>query len=88
MTTLVIAGEEAPDYGADVFRHGRMVGKLLSPSAGRSPTVDRLIGMACIEADLVEPGTRVEVALPDGRLVAAAADDYPIYDPEKKRPRS
>ena len=26
MTTLVIAGEEAPDYGAEVFRHGRMVG--------------------------------------------------------------
>jgi aminomethyltransferase len=88
MTTLVVAGEEAPDYGADVFRHGRTVGKLLSPSAGRSPTVDKLIGMACIEADLVEPGTRVEVALPDGRLVPAVADDYPIYDPEKKRPRS
>ena len=70
MTTLVIAGEEAPDYGAEVFRHGRMVGKLTSPSAGRSPTVDRLIAMACIEADLVEPGTRVEVVAarrPDGR---------------------
>jgi aminomethyltransferase len=88
MTTLVIAGEEAPDYGADVFRHGRQVGKLLSPSAGRSPTVDKLIGMACIEADLVELGTRVDVALPDGRLVAAAVEEYPIYDPEKKRPRS
>ena len=88
MTTLVIAGEEAPDYGSDVFRHGRQVGKLLSPSAGRSPTVDKLIGMACIETDLVEQGTRVEVELPDGRLVAAAVDDYPIYDPEKKRPRS
>ena len=44
--------------------------------------------MACIEADLVETGTRVDVVLPDGRMVAAAADNYPIYDPEKKRPRS
>jgi len=88
MTTLVIAGEESPDYGAEVFRHGRMVGRVTSPSAGRSPTVDRLIAMACIEADLVEAGTRVDVVLPDGRTVAAATDQYPIYDPEKKRPRS
>jgi glycine cleavage system aminomethyltransferase T len=61
---------------------------LLSPSAGRSPTVDRLIGIACIEADLVAPGTAVEVALPDGRLVPATTDAYPIYDPEKTRPRA
>ena len=88
LTTLVIAGNEAPDYGADVFVNGRGVGKLTSPSAGRSPSVDRLIGMACIEADLCEPGNRVEVALPDGRLVPAYTDTFPIYDPEKKRPRS
>jgi aminomethyltransferase len=88
MTTLVIAGNESPDYGADVFVNGRGVGKLTSPSAGRSPSIDRLIGMACLEADLAEPGNRVEVALPDGRLVPAYTDTYPIYDPEKKRPRS
>jgi aminomethyltransferase len=88
LTTLVVAGNEAPDYGADVFVNGRGVGKLLSPSAGRSPSVDRLIGMACIEIELTEPGNRVEVALPDGRLVPAYTDTYPIYDPEKRRPRS
>jgi aminomethyltransferase len=87
LTTLVIAGNEAPDYGADVFVNGRGVGKLTSPSAGRSPSVDRLIGMACLEAELAEPGNRVEVALPDGRLVPAYTDAYPIYDPEKTRPR-
>mgnify|MGYP003336534864 FL=1 len=35
LTTLVIAGNEAPDYGADVFVNGRGVGKLTSPSAGQ-----------------------------------------------------
>ena len=88
MVTLVIAGEEAPEYNTPVYRHGREVGKLLSPSAGRSPTVDRLIGMACIETELTEVGTPLEVALTDGRTVPALVDRFPIYDPEKKRPRA
>jgi glycine cleavage system aminomethyltransferase T len=88
MVTLVIAGEEAPDYGSPVTRLGREVGKLTSPSAGRSPTVERVIGMACIEAELAEVGTSLEVTLPDGRTVPALVETYPIYDPEKKRPRA
>jgi dimethylglycine dehydrogenase len=88
MTTLVIAGEDAPDYNTPVLQNGRQVGKLTSPSAGRSPTVDKLIAMAMIETDLTAPGTQVQVTLPDGRLVPAVVDQYPIYDPEKTRPRS
>jgi aminomethyltransferase len=88
MVTLVIAGEESPDYGAPVVSAGRGVGKLLSPSAGRSPTVDKLIGMASIETELTALGTQVEVTMPDGRLVTAVVDAFPIYDPEKTRPRS
>ena len=87
MVTLVIGGEEAPDYNSPVVRNGRHVGKLTSPSAGRSPTVDRLIGMACIEAELAQAGTQVDVTMADGRLVPAIVDRYPIYDPEKARPR-
>jgi hypothetical protein len=30
---------------------------------------------------------QVEVTMPDGRLVPAIVDRYPIYDPEKARPR-
>ena len=52
MVTLVLGGEEAPDHNSPVVRGGRHVGTLTSPSAGRSPTVDRLIGMACIETEL------------------------------------
>ena len=44
--------------------------------------------MACIETELAEVGTQVEVALPDGRTVPALVDQYPIYDPEKTRPRA
>jgi aminomethyltransferase len=88
MVTLVIAGEEPPDYSTPVFQRGRGVGKLTSPSAGRSPTVDKLIALACVDAELATPGTQVEVTLPDGRMVPAVVDRYPIYDPEKTRPRS
>ena len=88
MVSLVIAGEEAPDYNSPVTRLGREVGRLLSPSAGRSPTVERVIGMACIEAELTEIGTALEVTLPDGRSMPAMVESYPIYDPEKKRPRA
>ena len=88
MATLVIAGDEAPEYNTPVVRNGRHVGKLTSPSAGRSPTVERLIAMACIEVDLTAPGTQVEVVMGDGRAVPAIVDRYPIYDPEKTRPRA
>ena len=87
MATVVIAGEEAPDYNTPVFRHGREVGRLLSPSrrtlADRRPH-DRH-GLHRERAD--EVGTPVEVALSDGRTVPALVDQYPIYDPEKTRPR-
>jgi aminomethyltransferase len=88
LVTLVIHGEEAPDYGTPVSRHGRQIGKLTSPSAGRSPTVDRIIGMASIEVEHTALGTQVEVTLPDGRVAPAVVDVFPIYDPEKRRPRS
>jgi glycine cleavage system aminomethyltransferase T len=84
----VIAGEDSPEYNSPVYRHGREVGRLLSPSAGRSPSVDRVIGMACIETELTDVGTPLEVALGDGRTVPALVDRYPIYDPEKERPRA
>ncbi len=88
LVTLVIHGEEAPDYNTPVSRHGRPIGKLTSPSAGRSPTVDRIIGIACLEVEHAALGTQVEVTLPDGRTAPAVVDVFPIYDPEKRRPRS
>jgi glycine cleavage system aminomethyltransferase T len=44
--------------------------------------------MASIETDLAVPQTQVEVVMADGRAVPAIVDSFPIYDPEKTRPRS
>jgi glycine cleavage system aminomethyltransferase T len=86
LTTLRIDGDEVPEYGAAVTQDGRDVGILRSPC--QSPSFDmQVIGMAAIERDLVNDGQRVEVALGDG-VVGAEVAPFPIYDTDKRRPRS
>lgn len=86
LTTLRIDGEQLPEYGAAVTSDGREVGIVRSPC--QSPTFDmQVIAMAALERDLVQEGHRVEVAVGDG-VVGAAVAPFPIYDTEKKRPRS
>ena len=86
LTTLRIEGDELPEYGATVTQDGREVGILRSPC--QSPTFDMsVIGMAAIDRDLVQEGQRVEVALGDGGVGATVAA-FPLYDTEKRRPRS
>lgn len=86
LTTLRIDGDQVPEYGAAVTQDGRDVGILRSPC--QSPSFDmNVIGMAAIDRDLVRDGQRVEVALGDGTVGAEVAP-FPIYDTEKRRPRS
>ena len=40
--------------------------------------------MACIESELTELGTQVEVALADGRTVPALVEQFPIHDPREE----
>ena len=42
--------------------------------------------MAALETGVARKGETVEVALGDG-TVSATVDDFPIYDPQKTRPR-
>ena len=86
LTTLRIQGDQVPEYGAAVTLEGRDVGTVRSP--GQSPTFDmEVIGMAAIDRDLVRDGQRVEVALGEGTVGATVAP-FPLYDTEKRRPRS
>ncbi len=81
---LELPGEELPEYGAIVTRQGEEVGTLTSPT--NSPRFGP-IGQAILRRELAAVGERVEVALGDG-TVPATVDVLPIYDPEKRRPRS
>ena len=86
LTTLRIDGDEVPEYGAAVTLDGREVGIVRSPC--QSPTFDMaVIAMAAIERELVNDGQRVEVAVGDGSAGATVAP-FPLYDTEKRRPRS
>lgn len=85
MVTLEVAGSEVPEYGAAVTKDGEAAGTLTSPA--ESPTLGRIIGMAVLETRFAGKGEQVEVAVGDGTASATVAD-FPLYDPEKRRPRS
>jgi len=86
LTTLRIDGDEVPEYGATVTLDGREVGIVRSPC--KSPTFDmQVIAMAAVDRDLAREGTRLEVAVGNAAAGAAVAP-FPLYDTEKRRPRS
>ena len=83
--TLGVEGGTVPEYGAAVTSGGEPAGTLTSPC--ESPTLGKVIGLAVVEARLAEPGTRLDVAVGDG-TAPATVEALPIYDPDKRRPRS
>jgi aminomethyltransferase len=86
LSTLRIDGDELPEYGAAVTDQGREAGIVRSPC--RSPTFDgAVIAMAALDRALVRDGQRVDVALGEGTVGATVAP-FPLYDTEKRRPRS
>jgi aminomethyltransferase len=85
LVTLSVEGSDVPEYGAAVTKDGEPAGTLTSPC--ESPTLGKVIGMAVLETPLAVKGETVEVAVGDG-TATASVEDFPIYDPEKTRPRS
>ncbi len=85
LTTLRIDGEDVPEYGAAVTVDGVDAGIVRSPC--ESPTFGEVIAMAAIDGDHADVGQRVDVALGDSTVGATVAP-FPLYDTEKKRPRS
>ncbi len=82
LVTLAADGSDVPEYGAAVTKDGEPAGTLTSPC--ESPALGRVIGLAVVETRFADPGMRLEV---DG-AGAATVEPLPIYDPDKRRPRS
>jgi aminomethyltransferase len=81
---LELPGDDLPGYGAAITKDGEPAGTLTSPA--KSPEFGP-IGLAILPAGLGSVGERVEVALGDGTAGGTVAP-LPIYDTEKRRPRS
>jgi aminomethyltransferase len=83
--TLALQGGEVPEYGAAVTKDGEPAGTLTSPC--ESPTLGNVIGLAVLETRFARQGDNVEVAVGDG-TATATVEALPIYDSDKRRPRS
>ncbi len=85
LVTLEVQVDEVPEYGAAVTKDGEAAGTLTSPC--ESPTLEKVIGLAVLRADLAREGEVVDVAAGDGTVSATVAP-VPLYDTEKRRPRT
>jgi len=85
MVTLALEGDDVPEYGAAVTKDGRPAGTLTSPC--ESVTLGNVIGLAVLDTAYARKGERLDVAVGDG-TAPAIVESLPIYDPEKRRPRS
>ena len=83
--TLVVEGDEVPEYGAAVTKDGEPAGTLTSPC--QSPTLGDVIGLAVLETRFANKGETVEVGARVTERSRRPSIDFPIYDPEKTRPR-
>ncbi|MHC1559997.1 2Fe-2S iron-sulfur cluster-binding protein [Actinomycetospora sp. C-140] len=79
-------GTVVPPEASQILRaDGGIAGRVTS--SRMSPTLGRAIGLAQLDRELAEVGTRVTVRLPDGRDVAAEVTGLVHVDPEGDRQR-
>ena len=77
---------EVPPEASQIVDGPRIVGRVTS--SRMSPTLGRSICLAQVDAPLAEPGTRVTIRLPGGRLIGAVVTEHLAHvDPEGSRMR-
>lgn len=86
LSIMRVEGDTLPEAGAAVTRNGEVVGEVRSMA--QSPTYDMaIIAAAAVDRELSGEGTELDVAIGDGSA-RATVTSFPLYDPEKKRPRA
>ena len=76
MVGLTMPGRSAPRAGYDVLAGGSVVGTVSSGSY--SPTLERCIAMAFVDAEHAEPGTELQVDI-RGRAADVTTTELPFY---------
>jgi aminomethyltransferase len=85
LVSVALRDATTPPYGAEIARHGEVVGKITSSAYGHA--VGRPMALALLPAALAVPGTEVEVRI-EGTAHPAEVVRRPFYDPEGRRLRS
>src|SRR5262249_48066173 len=81
--TLADASAAPPEECHLVVRGPEIVGRVTS--AVRSPSLDRVVGLAYVAPDQAEPGKTFDIKVAGDRLMQATVIPIPFYDPENKR---
>jgi sarcosine oxidase subunit alpha len=61
----------------------RLLGRVTS--SGHSPTLDKLIGLAYVDTESSEPGTKMTIRCDEGALTTATVVTLPFFDPDNSR---
>ncbi|MGJ3250747.1 MAG: 2Fe-2S iron-sulfur cluster-binding protein [Elainellaceae cyanobacterium] len=72
-----------PEDGVATFHGDQLMGRVTS--SRRSPTLDRGIGLAWVDARFADPGCQFTIRCSDGQTVTATVLSHAAYDPEGTR---
>jgi dimethylglycine dehydrogenase len=86
VTLVVDAGTADAPYMSMLWHDGTIVGETTSGAWGYR--VDASIALGMLRADLVVPGTEIEVEIYGERRRAVVQEDQPLWDPTNARLRA
>jgi sarcosine oxidase subunit alpha len=81
--TLEDSSAAAPEECHLVVRGREIVGRVTS--AVRSPSLNKVVGLAYVAPDQTKPGSSFDIKVAGGRLIQGKVTPIPFYDPENKR---
>jgi len=85
-TFIVDAGEYDAPYMSTIWYGDQVVGE--TTSGGWGYRVNKSIALGMLRADLLDPGTPVEIEIFGERRKAVVQEDRPLWDPENERIRA
>ena len=81
--TLANDGDPCPEECHLVLKGEEIVGRVTS--AVRSPSLNKVVGLAYVHPGDGEPGRQFDIKVEGGRRIKGVVTRYPFYDPDNKR---
>jgi sarcosine oxidase subunit alpha len=81
--TLANDGDPCPEECHLVLKGEEIVGRVTS--AVRSPSLNKVVGLAYVHPSEGEPGKQFDIKIDGGKRIKGVVTKYPFYDPDNKR---